>query len=513
MGINLRMVLKLLRHNLPLVLSTTLVGLVSLVTLSFMSTPQYSSGVQLFVSTPANALDLSSLSQGSTFSQQRVKSYADIINGPLTLIPVIKKLNLQMTAHELSQHISAKATESTVLIEVQVSTPDPILSANIANAVGVEFSKTASQLEFGDSTNGIHVTVVRDAIPSTTPSSPRYTLNMLVGVVLGFIFGLILCFIKYYFNSTVKNVDHIGDYQLLSAIGFDSEADTNPLITSINKYSARTESFRQLRTAIMHKKGLLPKKSSKLTGYVVSFTSSVPGEGKTTTCINLALSMVASGERVLFIEADLRRPTANKYFATNLTSKGLSELLNSNRSTSSFYNEIIKLDPKTKLNLVASGKIPPNAGELLISDKFSSFMEYCRSKFDYILIDTPPLLPVSDALAMSRLSDGVVIVVHAGKTRTAQLEGVTSRLESINSEVLGIVLNKIPEDARDYEDYGYRYESSSYGYRGYFSRKYGRKYSETSGTYGYSPDFKPRHNTYPPRPSDALRLAIEEDND
>lgn len=510
MTINFRVILKLLRQNLPIVLSSSLAGLLMLLGLSFTATPKYTSTVRLFVSTPASALDLSSLSLGSSFTQQRIKSYADIINSPLTLNPVIERLGLKQSAYELAGAISANAPTDTVLIDVNVETPDPILSANIANAVGSQFEITASQLEFGDSQSGIKVTVVGDATPNSTPTSPRFLLNSLVGIILGLSIGFGIAVSRLYFSGVVKNSQHLSGMTLLTAVGFDREAQDFPLINSLNKYSARTEAFRQLRANIIHKKESSQLKGSRSLGFILTVTSSLPGEGKTTTALNLGISLAAAGKKVLFIEGDLRRPSARKYFEKLFLrdQSGFSSLLNSKSTTKNMYAKLIKRDPVSGMSLILSGPVLTNAGELFSTGQVIKFLDYSRENYEYIIIDSPPLLPVSDSLEIVKLSDTVLIVVRAGVTRIAQLQGIVARIKNIDATPLGAVLNMIPEDARDYDDYGYQYEYSRYGYRGYLYRKYSKKYGHD---YGYSQNTGYVPKTYPPLIDDEKKSRLWKD--
>ena len=511
MTINFRTILKLLRQNLPIVLSFTFAGLIALLSISLVSTPQYTSSVRLFVSTPANTLDLSSLSIGSSFAQQRVKSYADIIDSPLTLNPVIQELDLDISVYQLAGMVSAKAPLDTVLIDVAVVTSDPVLSANIANAVGEQFEITASELEFGNSATGIKVTVVGDAIPSTTPSSPRYFLNSLVGLVLGFLLGFGVALIRLYFSGVVKNSDHTDGLAMFATIGFDADAKISPLINSINKYSARTESYRQLRTNVIHNKENW-KSQAKSAGYILTVTSSLPGEGKTTCALNLGLSLAAAGKKVLYIEGDLRRPTAKGYFP-HLVDKqnlGFSSVLKASTNTFTTFSKLIKRDVSSKLDLVLAGAVPENAGELIMNEQVIKFLDFARKKYEYIIVDTPPVLPVSDSLSLARYSDGVIVVIKAGSTRIAQFQGVLLRIRGVGLEPVGCILNMIPEDARDYDDYGYRYEYGKYGYRGSKYRKYKKDYGYD---YGYSNGSGYVPKTYPPRPTDSLMLRLREIKD
>jgi succinoglycan biosynthesis transport protein ExoP len=183
---------RLILRNLPTVLVSVLIGIGLSAGITYSMTPIYQAKVQLFVSTPSSALDVSALVQGSSFSQQRVKSYAQIVNGPETLRPVISQLGLPYTYEKLSKNVTATAPLDTVLISVTVSDPSAYLAARIANAVGKQFAITANSLEISGSTNSsaIKVSMVKSASLPKSPSSPKTGLNLLLGLILGFGLGI-----------------------------------------------------------------------------------------------------------------------------------------------------------------------------------------------------------------------------------------------------------------------------------------------------------------------------------
>ena len=160
------------------------------------------------------------------------------------------------------------------------------------------------------------------------------------------------------------------------------------------------------------------------------------------------------------------------------------------------------------MSLILSGPVLTNAGELFSTGEVVKFLDYCREKYEYIIIDSPPLLPVSDSLAVAKLSDTILIVVRAGVTRIAQLQGIVTRIRNIDAVPLGAVLNMIPEDARDYDDYGYQYEYSRYGYKGYLYKKYSKRYGDD---YGYSQNMGYVPKTYPPLIEDEKKSRLWKD--
>ena len=465
-----RDLIRVIKVNLPLVVSSVIVTFLVSSILTFVSTPLYQSSSRIFVSIPGSGLDIASLATGSSFAESRVKSYARIIDGPLTLEPVIKKLGLDYSVKELAGMVSAEAPIETVLIDITVENPDANLASNIANAIGAQFALTAADLEFASdgSPSPVKVSIVKFAIPSGTPSSPNKVANLLVGAIFGFGIGVGLSLLRRLLDSTVKNEDHLFGLPLLTAVPFDKEALTSPLINQVDKYSIRVESFRLLRTNLQF---LSPENPPK----VISVASAVPGEGKTTTACNISISLALAGFKVLLLECDLRRPKVAKYLGFTLSAKGISEIISS-RNTIDYKSYLQEYFPnpgsKLKVDFIPSGSIPPNPSELLNSNRFKSLIASVSKSYDYVIIDSPPILPVADASLIATHVDGVLMVIHAGSTKSTQFKGATDAINNVNSLVLGVTLNMIPPDSRRAQDYGYKY-----GYSGEYKSAYGYSYN------------------------------------
>lgn len=434
--------------------------------ITFTTTPQYEASSQIFISTPAGALDISALATGSDFSQQRVKSYAQIINGPATLQPVIDQLKLNTTVGELAGRVTATAPLDTVLIVIKVKDTNPNRAADIANAVASQFAITVDGLEIAQTGGGspVKVSTVKSAIAPMSPSSPKKALNLALGLLLGFGLGLGSAALRQIFDNTVKNEEHLEGNPLLAAIGFDNEAENKPLVTSIGRYAARAESFRQLRTNLQFIRADNPPK-------IIAVSSALPNEGKSSSAINLAITMTQAGFSVVLIEADLRRPRLGAYLGYNKTSEGLTDLLSGRIEIEKFESALLSWGD-SGLKILPSGIIPPNPAELLGSETMNELLRLLRVQFDYVVIDCPPLLPVTDAAVIASKTDGVVLIARAGSTKITQYKGSIDAVNAVGSTVLGVVLNMIPK-SRTGEEYGYRYGSSYY---------YGSKY-EPTGTY------------------------------
>ena len=464
----------------PLLIASTLTGVVLAVVLTFTATPQYRATAQIFISTPASSLDIMALASGSSFSQQRVKSYSQIINGPTTLQPVINQFKLKTTAQDLAKRVSASAPLDTVLINVTVSDQSATQAALIANAVAKQFGVTVNTLEVAQSGGGspVKVSTVVAATPPLFPSSPKKTLNLLLGFILGFGIGFTIAMLRQLLDNTVKNEEHLAGSPLLAAVDFDADAHSKPLLTQIGRYSSRAESFRQLRTNLQFIRADNPP-------HVIAVSSALPNEGKTTTALNLAITLSQAGFRVALVETDMRRPKVSTYLVESKGTDGLSEVLSGRVKfdTAEELENVLSSWGDDGLKVLPSGTIPPNPAELLNSEIMSKVVATLRSHFDYVILDCAPLLPVTDAAIVASKSDGVLLIARAGHTKIAELQGAVDAIVAVGSSVLGVVLNMIPQ-TRTGGEYGYRYGSSGY---------YGGKYHPKSGKYA------PSENPYAPR--------------
>jgi capsular exopolysaccharide synthesis family protein len=205
------------------------------------------------------------------------------------------------------------------------------------------------------------------------------------------------------------------------------------------------EAYRTIRTNIQFS---MPKGQLR----TMLITSSTPEEGKSTTTSNLAITMAESGNRVLLIDADLRKSVIHKMFELpNL--KGLTNVLAEDLD----YREILRSTKVKGLDILTGGPKPPNPSELLGSDKMRTFLESLKKDYDIIILDTPPVLPVTDAAILASLVDGVVLVSSYGQTTFEGLTRAKVQLENVDAKILGVILNKVPTSKRGGHYYYYYY--------------------------------------------------------
>jgi non-specific protein-tyrosine kinase len=414
-------------------------------------TPKYEATAQLFVS--ANDIgDLaSSLQQGAQFSQDRVQSYADIIDSPHITGPVAARLNVGLTAKQISDEISADAPLNTVLVNVHVTDPSAKRAQLIANAVSAQFATYAAELEAtaGKSAPPVKVTVVKEAPLPTSPVSPKVAFNLAIGLVVGLALGVGGAIFRESLDNTVKTTEDVQDATGRTAIGviaFDPDAKDHPLVVIDDLHGTRAEAFRQLRTNLQFVDVDSPLRS-------IVCTSSVPGEGKTTTICNLAITLAHTGMRVLLLEADLRRPRVGHYLGVD-NAVGLTSVL---IGAVGFDDAVQHWGRDGLLDVLPSGPTPPNPSELLGSRGMADLLHSLEGRYDIVVLDAPPLLPVTDAAVLAVETSGALLVVHHGTTRREQLENSAQALASVGARILGTVINFAPRKGPESYYYGYAY--------------------------------------------------------
>jgi len=341
------------------------------------------------------------------------------------------------------------------------------------------------RLQEAQITSGLSVdsiAIIDPALQPYVPAEPRRTFNMEVGIFLGIILGLASALFADAFNATIQSFDDIKLYTGLNVLGLVPHVDLQK-VTEDNKrkrgdqgallgpqlvtdsQSPFAESFRNLRSSVLLSSPGSPPQ-------VILIASAWPKEGKSTCSINLAVTLAQTGARVLLVDADLKRPTLHLKLGTGPSDQGLSLLLTSSeRRTTKTYVKAGALT--TTLDFLPAGKIPPASAELLLSGRMSELLQEWREDYDFIVLDTAPVLAVSDATALIRLADATILVARAGATRRQSLRALRDAVVSVRGTLAGVLLNDVKADSEAYYNYygGYR----SYG--GYDKRTdvYGEK--------------------------------------
>ncbi|WP_454699208.1 polysaccharide biosynthesis tyrosine autokinase [Arthrobacter humicola] len=444
---DLRDYLRILRRSWVLIVGTTLAGILIGGGTSVLTKPTYTAETQLFVAIQ-NSGSVQELQQGNTFSQARVQSYVRTVESPLVLQPVIDTLGLAMTAEELAGNVTASTDLNTVLISISASDNSPVRAAAIAQSVADSLVRVVDNLERPKTggTSPVSLSVIKPAVAPVTPSAPHTRLNLLLGLLVGLALGVVGAVLRTTLDSRIRgeaDLRQVTKVPLLGGISFDQDATRKPLLTQGEHQSQRAESFRQLRTNLQ-----FANVSGRAKTLLV--TSSLPGEGKSTTATNLAIAIAQAGQTVCLIDADLRRPMVNEYLGLDRNA-GLTTALVGEADV----NDLLQPWGDDNLYVLTSGRIPPNPSELLGAEVMHSLIMRLEQAFDTVIIDAPPLLPVTDAAVLSQHVGGVLIVVGTQKVRQHDLEKSLMALEMVGANVLGAVLNRLPPKGPDAYSYGY----------------------------------------------------------
>lgn len=449
-AVEIRDYLRVLRARWKSIIAVTVLGVAAAVLGTFLTTPLYAASSQLFVSTTGTA-DVSAAYQGNLFSQQRVTSYAELIKGEEVAQRVVDDLDLTESAAAVAGQVSVQVVPDTVLLTVTVTDPSAVRARDLVNAISRQFTGLVTELETptGGTVAAAKVTVVQVADQPTSPVSPQPLRNLALGLVLGVLLGAGLAVLRDRLDNTVKErrevVENTGA-PVVGAVPYDSERSSKPLISFSSGHSTSAEVYRQLRTNLQFLDVDHPPR-------VLVLTSAVPGEGKTTTACNLAFVLAEAGHQVLLVEADLRRPRVARYL--NLVeSVGITNVL----AGTADLDDVLQPTGSPNVSVLASGPHPPNPSELLGSVHMQQLLGTVRTRYDYVVIDAPPLLPVTDAAVLTTLADGAILVVRHGRTRRGELARAAENLRAIDARVLGTVLNMVPAKAGAYE-YAYYYET------------------------------------------------------
>ncbi|MEW9872756.1 polysaccharide biosynthesis tyrosine autokinase [Arthrobacter sp. HS15c] len=443
---------RVLRRNWMLISACVLVGLSSGAGASVLVQPTYTAETQLFVAIQGSG-SVSELQQGNTFSQARVQSYVKTVRTPVVLQPAIESLGLDTSATQLAERVSATADLNTVLINIAVVDTSAVQAAATAKAIAASLIQAVDKLEKPEAggTSPVRLSIVTPAEAPESPSAPNSKVNLVLGLLGGLVVGVAFAVVRSLVDTRIKgevDVKALTNAPILGGISFDGDAATRPLLTQAPHQSPRAESFRQIRTNLQ-----FANMSGRAKSVLV--TSSVPGEGKSTTATNLAIALAQAGNSVCLIDADLRRPMVHEYLGLD-RSAGLTTVL----VGSATIDDLLQPWGEDQLYVLVSGQIPPNPSEMLGSEEMKNLIQGLEQVFDTIIIDAPPLLPVTDAAVLSQHVGGVVLVVGTQQTKSQELLKSLSSLDMVESNILGVVLNRLPARGPDaYAQSYYSYES------------------------------------------------------
>lgn len=470
-----------------------LIGLVAIVCAAaaffgtlFFVTPKYTASAMFYVNNSSLSLGEASLSISSadiSASRGLVKSYIVILNTRESLNDVIDYAGVDRTYSQLKGMISAAAVDSTEIFQVVVTSPDPEEAEKIADAIAYILPKRISSIIEGTSAK-----VVDAAVLPVSPSSPSYTKNTMLGFAIGLAAAVIWIVLRELMDITIRTEEDIAQscrHPVLASIpdmevqakgahayGYGSKKGTakagsrdgqrTDMVGSGISFVA-AESYKLLRTKLQF--SFADENNCRIIGV----SSALNGEGKSLSAANLAYTLSQLGKRVLLIDCDMRCPSLAEKLPVN-KAPGLSDFLTGQGHGDSLIQFCGIKGEEHAFHVISSGRIPPNPMELLSSARMEKMLAKLRDNYDYIILDLPPVGEVSDALAVSKLADGMLIVVRQNYCDRIALNSAIRRFEFVDAKILGVVFNCTLEE---FSGYGNKH------YRKYY-KKYYRKTYDTS---------------------------------
>ncbi len=434
----LQQYLRIVQRYWRSVIATLLLCVVIAAAVTLAQKPTYRASSLLFL-TVESGESAGELSQGATYAEQQVTSYATVATTSVVLQPVIEKLSLDVTPVQLAEKLTVTSPTATSIIDVSATDGDPAQAARIADAVAASLTRAVDELSpnGGSGAGLVAASVINPAVAPTSPTAPRPAVNLALGLILGVLLGVGQAVLRTALDTrlrTVSDVEGLTDSPLLGVIGHIDDVSAQAS-ESDGQQSASAEAYRRLRTNV----GFVGLGGERRPSMVM--TSAIVGEGKTQTVINLARVLAQAGESVLLIDADLRRPQ----MAARMSLDGEFGLTDVLTGRGTLEDTVIDVVPGS-LAVLPAGTVPPNPSELLGSEAMSHLLATVERQYDHVLFDAPPLLPVTDAVVLAGQTAGAIMVARSGKVKRPEFESAVGLLKSGAVTLLGLVLNDVPSN-------------------------------------------------------------------
>ncbi len=382
--------------------------------------------------TMAERGDQGEIFQASQFAVQRVKSYSGLSQSPEVLRPVMGELDLHLSETELRRSIEVSSPPETVLLEVSVSHPSARMASAAADLVSERMGELIEELETGQGAeeSAVKVSMVEPATLPRDPSSPRTLLNLVLGVLVGFVLGFTAAIVRHHLDRRIKGDEAVRTITGMSPLGstlHERDARSRPLV-ALDHRSVSAERYRTVRTALK-----FATVDHELRHFAI--TSALAGEGKTTVACNLAISWSQTAS-VCLVEADLRRPGVSRMLGLE-GSVGLTDVLLEEVA----LDDVLVPWHDNRVSVLPAGSLPPDPTALLGSGAMQTLVRTLRQRFDVVIYDAPPLLSVTDATVLSEMLDGLVLVARWGRTSRDDLRAATDLVQRDRLRLLGTIVS------------------------------------------------------------------------
>lgn len=396
----------------------------------YLLVPKYESSVLIYVNNLSFAEDNRLSGSDIDASQSLVETYMVILNTHQMLSQLISQAEVELSVEQVGDMISASTVKGTGMLRVKVTGTDAETVYRLAQAIGTEFPGKVEQILTGSG-----AALAEPARMPYRPISPNVMRNTVSGAMSGFVMGCSLLLLYAMFDLTLRREEQLTEilnYPVLARIPEHASDGTGRNMVGQRLSPKGQEGYKTLRTSLEY--ALAHAKGSR----VVSVSSAMAGEGKSTSAANLAFALSQLNRRVLLLECDLRRPSLHEKLPLS-AGPGLSEYL----CGQAVLEDVIRLCDLRDGSFFAvrAGRVPPNPSELLNSQRMEELIRQLRRDFDDIILDLPPVGEVSDALNVAQYSDGTVLVVRRNYCNTQRLRAAVRQFEDLDARILGVVLN------------------------------------------------------------------------
>lgn len=447
----LRDYINILRKRWMVVVGGIVLGALASGLFSVFSPNKYTSSVQLYLSVSGGSSN-TDINSGATYAQDQMKSFAQVATSPTVLQPVIRTLRLDTTPEKLAENVTASNPANTVLLEIDVVDGSPQGAQRIAAAIGKDMIGVVQQLspKLSNGEKSVAATVTAPASLPVEPSSPRTLRNVALGLVAGLVLGCGVALLLEMFDTRVRTTEDLGEFglPLLGGLPESPDVDEAVLLRGATATGSFAEAARHLRTNVQFV-------AAAEKGKAFMVTSPVPSEGKTTTAVTLAVALAEAGQRVLLVDADLRRPRVAKAMGVE-SETGLTTVLVGQAT----LPEVVQQWMGTSLDVLSAGRRAPNPSELLGSEAMGRLVDEMTASYDMIIMDATPVLPVTDALVLTKWVSGVIVVARIDSARRPQIGAMIQSLDQVNANIVGVVANRVTKKSGGSYGYGYHYDYS-----------------------------------------------------
>ena len=443
-GVDLRRYLDVVRRRKWIFLTVLGVVVAAAALYTFVQTPTYEARTTIVVGEGGGIVQPQNANAIQPFSA----TMEELLKSSIVASRVINSLHLSMTPEQLLSEVSVTFNPESAALQVSVVDTSTTRAKAIAAKIGAIFSQIVSERLDGQGpgTKTALTAVVWDpahVLPGRV--SPKRTRDLVVAGVLGILLGLVAAFVREHFDRRLRSTEEIErafDVPVIGQIAAVIGDMRRPRVLA-DEGGQFAEAFRALRANLQY---LAVGKTMR----TILVTSASAGQGKTTVCANLAKALAGAGATVALVEADLRRPQLGNVFGLARQSEGLTSVLVGRSSLSEAMHTVVspsdpggRSSPVHSVSLLASGPLPPNPSELLGSSAMREVVHRLGARFDFVIVDSPPILLVSDAVELAQLVDGVILIVRADQATTDEAREIRSMVDRLDINLVGVVVTGV----------------------------------------------------------------------